>query len=89
MIHFPISLKFVPFEERYPPEWEFEPGKGMVLADVPYRETWEAMEKLKAQGLVKNIGVSNLNCGMMMDLLKYCKVPPAVNQVVSPRNHQV
>jgi len=21
LIHFPISLKFVPFEDRYPPEW--------------------------------------------------------------------
>jgi D-xylose reductase len=21
LIHFPIALKFVPFEERYPPEW--------------------------------------------------------------------
>lgn len=21
LIHFPISLRFVPFEDRYPPEW--------------------------------------------------------------------
>ena len=25
LIHFPISLKFVPFEERYPPEWIHDP----------------------------------------------------------------
>ncbi len=26
LIHFPISLKFVPFEERYPPEWFHDPN---------------------------------------------------------------
>lgn len=25
MIHFPIALKFVPFEKRYPPEWIYDP----------------------------------------------------------------
>lgn len=25
LVHFPISLKFVPFEERYPPEWLHDP----------------------------------------------------------------
>ncbi len=25
LIHFPISLKFVPFEKRYPPEWFHDP----------------------------------------------------------------
>ena len=25
LIHFPISLKYVPFDVRYPPEWFFDP----------------------------------------------------------------
>ena len=25
LIHFPISLKYVPFETRYPPEWLHDP----------------------------------------------------------------
>lgn len=25
LVHFPISLKFVPFETRYPPEWIHDP----------------------------------------------------------------
>ena len=50
LIHFPISLKFVPFEERYPPEWIFDPsaagGGRMEYAPVPLHETWGAMEAL-------------------------------------------
>jgi len=44
-------------------------------------ETWAEMEKLVEKGLVKNIGVSNVNCQLMMEILRKCKIPPAVNQV--------
>lgn len=85
LIHFPISLAFVPFEERYPPEWTFHKGApmpdGQVFANVPISETWGAMEEVHALGLAKAIGVSNFSCALVMDLLKTCKVPPAVNQV--------
>lgn len=85
LIHFPISLKYVPIEERYPPEWTDLPGNSgkMVLDPVPYRETWEAMEKLKASGKAKHIGVSNLTCQSIMDILSYCSQKPEVNQVES------
>lgn len=121
LIHFPISLEFVPFEQRYPPEWYARrrsaalqqprwcacapvvtaiplpppppahraPGRTdepnnagvMQLANVPYRETWEAMEALKEAGKAKAIGVSNLNVQSLIDLLRYCKVRPACNQI--------
>lgn len=80
LIHFPISLPFVPFEERYPPEWTGNSGT-MSIDPVPYRETWEAMETLVEAGKVKHIGVSNLTCIALMDVLSYCKIKPAVNQV--------
>ncbi|KAG0259305.1 NAD(P)H-dependent D-xylose reductase (XR) [Mortierella polycephala] len=73
LIHFPISLKYVPFEERYPPEWannEQDP--------VPVHETWAEMEKLVQSGKTKNIGVSNFPAILLMDLLSYAKVKPAV-----------
>ena len=35
LIHFPIALKFVPFEERYPPEWNHTDKPGMVEDNVP------------------------------------------------------
>jgi D-xylose reductase len=53
----------------------------MKFADVPYRETWEAMEALHAAGKAKHIGVSNLNVQSLLDVLRYAKVKPACNQI--------
>lgn len=87
LIHFPIATKFVPIETRYPPEWIYDPDskdpelQKMIPVDVPLSETWGAMEQLKEKGLAREIGLSNHTCQAMMDLLKWCKYPPAVNQV--------
>ena len=39
LIHFPISLAFVPFDRCYPPEWTDKPENAghMILDAVPYR----------------------------------------------------
>jgi len=88
LIHFPIPLKYVPIEERYPPEWLSNAGV-MEVDPVPYRETWEAMEALQEKGLVRAVGVSNVSCSLMQDILSYAKSPPAVNQVeIHPYNSQ-
>lgn len=78
LIHFPISLAFVPFDRCYPPEWTDKPGNAghMILDPVPYRETWEAMQALQESGKVKHIGVSNLTVQSLMDVLSYCKIKP-------------
>jgi len=82
LIHFPISLKYVDIKSRYPPEWDYDPAKpGPVFESISTRETWEAMEELVKEGLVKNIGISNFNCQHIMDLMSYAKIPPAVLQV--------
>lgn len=84
LIHFPISLKYVPFETRYPPEWIHDPNGSdpkMEVVPVPISETWGAMEKLVNAGLVKNIGVANFRAVLLMDLLATARIPPAVNQV--------
>lgn len=92
LIHFPIATKFVPFETRYPPEWFLDPNaedKRMEEDNVPYRETWEAMEELVNEGLVKNIGCCNIGTAMLRDVLSYAKVKPAVLQVeLHPYNTQ-
>ena len=83
-IHFPISLKFVPFETRYPPEWIFDPGAAkptMELEPVPLSETWRAMEGLIPKGLAKHIGVCNFNTAGLRDLLSYATIAPEVLQV--------
>lgn len=79
LIHFPISLAYVDPEERYPPEW-LKDGK-LVEERVPVAETWGAMEKLVDEGLVKHIGVSNFPAMLLMDLLSYARIKPAVLQV--------
>lgn len=84
LIHFPIPQKFVPFEERYPPAWFFDPNAPspkVELAPVPVSETWGAMEKLVDDGLVKNIGVCNFSTALLRDLSAYARIQPAVLQV--------
>lgn len=79
LIHFPIALKFVPFEERYPPEWNYKSDKpGMEEDNVPYEETWRAMEALVKEGLVRNIGVCNLGTTMLRDIVNYAEIKPSV-----------
>ena len=56
------------------------------------QDTWQAMEKLVDDGLVKQIGISNFSCKKIDDLLSYARIKPAVLQVeVHPyfRNQQV
>ncbi|KAJ7332816.1 hypothetical protein JRQ81_014996 [Phrynocephalus forsythii] len=48
---------------------------------IDYKETWKAMEKLVAKGLVKAIGLSNFNSRQIDDILSVASVKPAVLQV--------
>jgi D-xylose reductase len=84
LIHFPIATKHVPFEQRYPAGWFYDPDAPepcMELAAVPIRDTWQAMEEAAAAGLVRNIGISNFGCSLIRDLLSYARTRPAVLQV--------
>jgi len=84
LIHFPISLKFVPIEVRYPPEWIYDTSsaeKKMEFAPVPVSATWQAMEELVGRGLVKNIGLSNWNAQGLRDIFSYAKLKPSVLQI--------
>ena len=84
LVHFPIALAYVAPEVRYPPEWFFDPKAAhpaMKPIDVPYAETWAAMEDLQRAGLVKHIGVCNLNISMLRDLLAGCSIRPSVHQI--------
>jgi D-xylose reductase len=86
LIHFPIAQAFVPFEERYPPEWLYDPEANqpaMKLSYVPLSDTWGAMEDLVHQGLVKRIGVCNYNSGLLHDLMSYSTIKPAELQIES------
>eukprot|EP00884_Botryococcus_braunii_P023108 jgi/Botrbrau1/9481/Bobra.0252s0099.1 len=66
LVHWPVA--WLPGTE--------EPDTGVKL-----QETWQAMEELVRDGLVKAIGVSNFNLSQVEDLLSWSKIKPVVNQV--------
>jgi len=92
LIHFPIALKYVDPDTRYPPEWIHDPSSAeprMEEDNVSMRETWQAMEQLVKEGLVRNIGFCNVGVGHLRDCLTYCSVKPTVLQVeLHPYNTQ-
>ena len=48
---------------------------------VPIFELWPKMEQLVEKNLTKSIGCSNYNVQSLLNLLSFCKIKPAVNQV--------
>lgn len=84
LIHFPVALRFVPIEKRYPPGWFYDPDAEhprMEPDRVPLIETWQALEQLQQEGLVREIGVSNYGVSLLRDLLNQAARPPAMLQV--------
>jgi diketogulonate reductase-like aldo/keto reductase len=70
---------------------ELEPVKDgkVLLENVSTQETWQAMEDLVKNGLVKSIGIANFTTTMIVDLLTYAKIKPVINQIeVHPYNSQ-
>lgn len=70
LIHFPVS--FTP--------GTVEATSADQVEDVPLSETWQAMEKLVDEGLVKNIGVSNFEIADLQQIEAVATKPIAVNQ---------
>ncbi|KAI9480849.1 MAG: 4-dihydromethyltrisporate dehydrogenase [Benjaminiella poitrasii] len=79
IIHFPVPLEYVDPAVQYPGPW-FIDGK-VALEKSPMHELWAEMEKLVDAGLTRNLGVSNFNCQLIMDLLTYAKYKPATLQI--------
>jgi len=80
LVHFPIALQYVDPSHRYPPEW-FGDNGAVHLQNTPMSETWGAMEDLVTAGLAKNIGLSNCQGSLILDVLRYAKYEPQVLQV--------
>ncbi|ORY76378.1 NADP-dependent oxidoreductase domain-containing protein [Protomyces lactucae-debilis] len=81
LIHFPIAIAYVDPATRYPPGFFYDGKSELKLENSPMHETWAGMEEVFASGRAKNIGISNFNGQLIMDLLRYAKVHPAVLQI--------
>lgn len=53
----------------------------MKLEMTSIRETWEALEELSDQGLVRNIEILNFNSQAIFDIFTYAKVKPCMLQI--------
>lgn len=80
MMHFPVALKYVDTETRYPPGWSDDEGK-LEFSNASIQQTWTAMETLVDKGLARSIGVSNFSAQLLMDLLRYARIRPATLQI--------
>jgi len=75
LIHFPISMEYVPFEHKYPPEWSNMDGK-MVVVPNDINATWRAMEALVDNGKARHIGLSNFNCQHIRQVKSVARIQP-------------
>jgi D-xylose reductase len=82
LIHFPVALKYVAPETRYPPGWFSDDANSKIIhSNARLEDTWRAFEDMKAKGLTKSIGVSNYSGALLLDLFTYAKVKPATLQI--------
>ena len=52
-----------------------------IKDQVPIFEFWPKMEELVDKGLTRSIGVSNYNVQSLLNLLSFCRIKPAANEV--------
>ncbi|HEY4527410.1 MAG TPA: aldo/keto reductase [Candidatus Paceibacterota bacterium] len=83
LMHWGIATPYMTGEEivRAGTTELLDEGGVLITEPVSIRETWEAMEALVDAGFVKAIGVSNFTATMLIDLLSYARIKPAVNQI--------
>lgn len=82
IIHFPLALKYVAPEVRYPPGWFVDDeGTKIEYSKTSLESTWKAMEAVQKKGLTKSIGISNYTGALLLDLLTYATVKPATLQI--------
>ncbi|KDR72704.1 hypothetical protein GALMADRAFT_252909 [Galerina marginata CBS 339.88] len=79
-IHFPVALEYVNPKDSYPSGWRNLKGE-VVQSKATIQETWQAMEHIADLGLAKSIGISNFQGALIMDLLRYARIRPAILQV--------
>lgn len=82
LIHFPVALKYIdPAALRFPAWWTDAARSAVETADVPIRETWEALEAAVDVGIARSIGVSNFQAQSLYDVKRYARHPISALQI--------
>ncbi|KPM37561.1 putative NAD(P)H-dependent D-xylose reductase xyl1 [Neonectria ditissima] len=93
LIHFPVALKYIePETRRFPntrkhPQltrrqaWWMDDAGTVAVANVPIRETWEALEAAVDAGIARSIGVSNFQAQNLYDVQRYARHPLSALQI--------
>ena len=77
-----LDLYLIHWPEAWDPSEEGIPDKPKIDTTVTLKDTWQAMEALVEEGLVKSIGVSNFSLAQVESLIaEGAKIKPAVNQI--------
>lgn len=76
LMHWPVAFK----NEEGKGQVTDEEGR-VITEDIPLEDTWRAMEGLVDEGLVKSIGVSNMQPRTLQKLCRTARIRPTVNQV--------
>ena len=79
LIHFPVALQYVPFDEKYPPEWTNMDGK-MVIVPNDISQTWVALERQHYKKKVRNLGLSNFAPQLIRHIESIASIKPAIMQ---------
>jgi len=87
-----LDLYLIHWGIAFQPSTESDPmgDNGIIKTEkVSLYQTWQAMEKLVENGLVRSIGVSNFTAPMLLDLVTSSQIKPVVNQIeIHPYNTQ-
>ncbi|KAI9885873.1 MAG: NAD(P)H-dependent D-xylose reductase (XR) [Watsoniomyces obsoletus] len=81
LMHFPVAQPYVDPAKKRPIGFTKDDAGNVLQSKTTIQETWQAMEKLVDNGLVKSIGISNFQGSLIMDLLRYARIRPSVLQV--------
>ena len=75
-----LQLEYVDLVLLHWPFGKFE-ANTTNIQQWPLHVVWRKLENCVKRGLARSIGVSNFNTQLLVDLLSYAEIKPAVNQI--------
>lgn len=76
-----LQLEYLDLYLIHWPHTQMKINDKFVAEKVPLYVLWKNLENCVKKNLVKNIGISNFNCQLIIDLLSYCEIRPFCNQI--------